>query len=165
MSLPVIDKDELLERLFASRGIGDVTWRRQLSRDSDAMFQLEVSASSGAVITSFWHVSGMPPDSGTPTEWLATLSRTIVNVQCSCPPLMAAERFVRRARHPGHLDGARSVADVLASIEALVPLGPFAFGEPVIVDTTRTVVGADVVRDVQARFVRCVTRLESDGGR
>jgi len=164
MSLPVIDKDDLLERLFGSRGIGDVMWRRQLSRDSDAMFQLEVSASGGAVVTSFWHVSGMPPDSGTPTEWLAALSRTIVNVQCTCPPRIAAERFVRRVRHPGHLDGARSVADVLASIEALVSVGPFAFGEPVIVDTTRPVVAADVVRDVHARFVRCLTPLAGDDG-
>ena len=32
LRLPMLDKDELLEALFESRGIGDADWRRRLSR-------------------------------------------------------------------------------------------------------------------------------------
>src|SRR6185369_1656876 len=59
MNLPVIDKDEILERLFEARGIGDAAWRRQLSREADAVMHDEVSASGGAIVSSFWHVPGM----------------------------------------------------------------------------------------------------------
>ena len=59
--LPVIDKDDILERLFASKGIGDAAWRRMLSRESDEVLQAEVLASSaGAILVSFWRQAGMP---------------------------------------------------------------------------------------------------------
>ena len=164
MNLPVFDKDEILEGLFERNGLGDAAWRRQLSRESDAMLQAHVVASHGAVISSFWHVAGMPPDSGTPTEWLAAISRTIVNVRCECPPQLAADRFVRRVRHPGHLDSLRTTADVLASIEALVPFGSLTLGELVVVDTTRPVDMATVLGDVAAGLRRCLTGLQPQAG-
>src|SRR3954454_1432187 len=74
LGLPVIDKDDILERLFAAKGVGDPEWRRRLSRESDALLQAEASQSTGAVLTSFWRLPGMPPDSATPTEWLLDLS-------------------------------------------------------------------------------------------
>ncbi len=36
LDLDVIDKDDILERLFESKGMGDAAWRRALSRESDA---------------------------------------------------------------------------------------------------------------------------------
>jgi shikimate kinase len=30
LNLPVIDKDDMLERLFEAQGIGDAVWRRRL---------------------------------------------------------------------------------------------------------------------------------------
>jgi AAA domain len=155
LMLPVLDKDEILARLFETRGVGDDAWRRQLSRESDALFQAAVSSSSGAIVTSFWHVEGMAPDSGTPTAWLGALSRTIVNVRCECPPPIAAARFVQRARHAGHLDGRRTAADVLASIQSLPAAGHLDIGETVVVDTTRPVQPAQLLRDVDAAFARC----------
>jgi hypothetical protein len=154
LNLPVIDKDEILERLFESKGIGDVSWRRQLSRESDVILRSTASSSRGAVISSFWHVEGMPPESGTPTEWLTTLSRTIVNVHCECSPRIAADRFFRRTRHAGHLDGSRTANEVLASIQALAPLSHLGVGEPVLLDTTNTVLPAAVLQDVGAAFAR-----------
>lgn len=38
LNLPVIDKDDILERLFDSKGVGDASWRRALSRQSDVIF-------------------------------------------------------------------------------------------------------------------------------
>ena len=158
LDLPVFDKDEILERLFDTKGIGDSKWRRELSRESDGILQSTASSSDGAVITSFWHVAGMPSDSGTPTEWIGELSGTVVNIHCDCPPHVAADRFLHRRRHPGHLDGTRTAAEVVASIEALVPYGPLAVGEPVVIDTSHAVVASTLRPAVEDGFARCVTR-------
>jgi CRP-like cAMP-binding protein len=154
LRLPVIDKDEILERLFESKGIGDAAWRRQLSREADAILQSEASASAGAIVSSFWHVAGMPPDSGTPTDWVAALSPTIVQVHCECPPDMAAERFMRRTRHAGHLDATKTAADVLASIQELAGRTLLPIGACVRIDTTGPVVAKAVCRDIEAALER-----------
>ena len=39
LNLPLIDKDEILDRLFGSKGVGDAKWRRALSRESDVLFR------------------------------------------------------------------------------------------------------------------------------
>lgn len=155
LTLPVLDKDEILERLFETKGVGDDAWRRQLSRESDALFQAAVSSSSGAIVVSFWHVPGMPLESGTPTAWLRSLSRTVVNVHCECPPRLAATRFAQRTRHAGHLDGTRTAADVLASIQGLPTPGHLGIGETIVIDTTHPVHPALLLRDVEASFARC----------
>src|SRR5262245_15783008 len=104
LDLPIIDKDAILECLFGSKGVGDAAWRRMLSRESDTMLEAQATASEGAILVSFWHLPGMASDSGTPTAWLSKLASRIVNVHCVCEPEIAAERFLRRRRHPGHLD-------------------------------------------------------------
>jgi hypothetical protein len=136
LDLPVIDKDDILERLFEARGIGDLAWRRTLSRESDTLLQHEAVASDGAILTSFWHLPGMPTDSGTPTDWLTGLSNQIVNVHCICDVETAAERFLSRTRHPGHLDGERSLRDVVASLQRLPTPGYLNVGARIDVDTT-----------------------------
>lgn len=161
LRLPLFDKDDLLEQLFEAQGVGDAAWRRQLSRDSDVMLQSLASSSTGAVICSFWHVAGMPSDSGTPVGWLSTLSSTIVNLHCECPPDVAADRFTQRRRHAGHLDDTRTASDVQASIQALAPFGSLEIGERVIVHTTRVVTAEALLRDVEAAFERCKARLSA----
>src|SRR6185503_2185997 len=110
LGLQLIDKDDILERLFESKGIGDAAWRRALSRESDTIFQDEAAASPGAVLASMWHLPGMDADSGTPAAWVLELSNLVVNVRCVCAPEVAATRFMRRTRHAGHLDGAATFA-------------------------------------------------------
>jgi glucokinase len=154
LKLPLFDKDAILEQLFETKGVGDAVWRRQLSRESDALLQAAVSSSSGAVVTSFWHVAGMPTDSGTSTEWLTTLSRMLVNVHCECPVALAATRFAHRRRHPGHLDSTRSAAEVIASIHALPVSGFLDVGERVVIDTTTAVDPTLLLEIVEAAFAR-----------
>jgi glucokinase len=137
LDLPVIDKDMILEELFTSRGAGDSAWRRALSRESDRIFQCQATASGGAILVSFWHQAGMAIDSGTPTDWLSALSDHVVNVHCVCPPEIAAERFLSRRRHSGHLDQDRSRAEVLASFRRIAALPLAAIGVRVDVDTSR----------------------------
>jgi len=136
LQLPVIDKDCILEELYESRGVGDALWRRRLSRESDVLFQAEAQTSAGAILVSFWHVPGMSPDSGTPTGWLAALSSRVVEVHCACAPEIAAERFVQRARHPGHLDKSSSYEEILRSLQAIPRCGALEIGTRVDVDTS-----------------------------
>ena len=137
LCLPVIDKDEILERLFELKGTGDATHRRMLSRESDLIFEEEAKNSEGALLVSFWHSLGMPSDSGTPTNWLPRLSRRLVNLHCNCPPEIAAARFLNRKRHPGHLDGARSGEQLLADIRRIAELQPPDIGRRIEIDTSK----------------------------
>ena len=136
LKLPVIDKDDILERLFEARGIGDKAWRRGLSRESDEIFQEEARKTQGAVLVSFWRLPGMASDSGTPTEWLSGLSNHILNLHCTCALEIAVERCLRRNRHPGHLDVQASKAEVMASIAAVSSLGYLEIGHRIEVDTS-----------------------------
>jgi glucokinase len=145
LDLTVIDKDEILERLFEERGIGDKAWRRQLSRESDEIFQAEAVSSPGAILVSFWRLPGMPLDTGTPTGWLPELSNRVLNLHCICPPDIAAERWFRRRRHPGHLDAESSFDEIKASIQANSLLGAPAVEPRIEVETSRGQLQLDVV--------------------
>ena len=155
LNLQLIDKDDILESLFESKGVGDAAWRRTLSRESDAILQRYATASNGAVLASFWRLPGMPVDSGTPTDWISALSDQVVNVHCACEPQTAADRFLRRRRHPGHLDDGASYSEVLASLQRLSALGPLEIRQRIQVDTSREPNLADLVREIRDTFDRC----------
>jgi hypothetical protein len=152
LGLAVIDKDDILEGLYESKGIGDSTWRRALSRESDLIFQQESEASEGALLVSHWHLPGMPPNSGTPTDWLGKLTRRIVNLHCECPAEVAVARFTQRKRHHGHLDEARSSAQILAGIQDLARFQLPAIGERVLVDTSAAIKLDDLVGRILRAF-------------
>jgi glucokinase len=152
LDLVLIDKDTILQRLFESKGVGEAAWRRTLSRESDAIFQAEAVAAEKAVLVSHWQLPGMPPDAGTPTGWLRELPGYVVNVHCICEPEVAAERFLRRKRHPGHLDSEASYTGILASLRAIERLGPLEIGPRVDVDTSGEPELDAVVRDIHDAF-------------
>lgn len=149
LGLPLLDKDDILDRLFESKGVGDDEWRRALSRESDLILQQDAARSMGAVLVSFWRLPGMPSDSGTPADWLRDPSHHLVNVHCVCSPEVAADRFSARRRHPGHLDDARSRAELVTSLHGLAHLPALNLGPRIEVDTTR-----DVFVDGLAQSVR-----------
>lgn len=150
LDLPLIDKDDILDRLFELKGIGDDAWRRTLSRESDTILRQEAENSSGAILVSFWRVPGMPSESGTPTDWLHAPSHHLVNVHCLCEPEIAALRFVRRIRHPGHLDRDASYADVLDSLRALTSLAPVELGRRIEIDTSQEPEIEEVIRAIRS---------------
>jgi hypothetical protein len=152
LDLPVIDKDDILERLFDAKGVGDAAWRRALSRESDALFRDEAERSNGALLVSFWRLPGMPPDSGTPTDWIPTLSARIVNLHCECPPTIAAARYCQRRRHPGHLDDIKSRDEVLRTIQGVAGLKPLEVGARVECDTSFEVDLPLLARRISAAF-------------
>jgi predicted kinase len=154
LHLPLLDKDDILVRLFETRGTGDQAWRRALSRASDEVLERDARASEGAVLVSFWRLPGMPEDSGTPTEWLSELHGLVIGVRCVCLPEVAAARFIQRQRHPGHLDHERALADVLASLQAQEQLGALRLEPSIDVDTSQLVDAEALAKQVQAAFSR-----------
>jgi hypothetical protein len=158
LNLPLIDKDEILDRLFDSKGVGDAKWRRALSRESDLILQREAASLDGAVLVSFWRLPGMAADSGTPTEWFGGLSNAVVvNVRCNCEPETAAERFLQRKRHRGHLDSGASYGKVLTSLRKISRLGPLGIEPRIDVDTSQDPNLDDLVRKIRGAFARRLT--------
>ena len=135
LRLPRLDKDEILESLFDTLGVGDSAWRNKLSRDADDELRRHACALPGAVIVSWWHHPHSASESGTPTEWLSSLAGELVELYCVCSPSVAASRFVSRKRHAGHLDAQKSLAAVQASFEEQASLGPLKLGRVLEVNT------------------------------
>src|SRR5579862_6614183 len=123
LDLPVIDKDDILERLFELRGVGDIDHRRALSRQSDSILREEAKSAGAAILVSFWRLPGMPPDSGTPTEWIEGLSDRVVNLHCVSPPA-------------GHLDAEKSEEETLLGIQAVARIPLPVIGRRIDVDTS-----------------------------
>ncbi len=97
LSLPLIDKDAILEALFDSLGCDDSDQRRRLSRASEEVLLTQAGSSGAAVLVSWWHHDTAPAR-------LTEIAQSLVEVFCDCPLDVAAARFAARERHPGHLD-------------------------------------------------------------
>lgn len=133
--IPMLDKDDILEALFESRGIGDADWRRRLSRIADQELIERACMLPAAVIASWWHHPRSSAASGTPTEWLQSLHGEVIEVYCVCSPNVAASRFMARERHAGHLDGQHMFEGLLESFQAQAALGPLKVGRTIEVGT------------------------------
>ena len=138
LGLAVLDKDEFLEALFISQGIGDAEWRNHLSRMADEVLREKALCSDTAVITSWWRHPSSGLDSGTRVEWLSSLPGIVIEVHCVCSPQVAAKRFLSRKRHEGHLDHLKTHADVLTNFQQQAALGPLGFARIVKVNTEQT---------------------------
>jgi len=139
LGLVMLDKDDFLEALFNSQGIGDAKWRTRLSRDADEILKAKALCSDGAVITSWWRHPSSSANTGTPIEWLSLLPGAAVEVHCVCSPHVAANRFLSRKRHEGHLDHLKMQADLVPSFAEQAALGPLGIARVVRVDTDQPV--------------------------
>jgi len=145
LQLPMFDKDEILEALFASSGVGNSEWRHKLSRLADEELCRQASGSSSAIITSWWRHPLSLSESGTPIDWLSSLSGELIELHCLCSPGTAAGRFMARRRHPGHLDGRHTHAELLERFEQQAVLGPLGIGRLVQVSTEEAPKVAEVL--------------------
>lgn len=149
LDLPLLDKDDILESLFASLGVETRADRERLSRASDHVLEVMAAASAGAVLSSFWRRAELSSSSGTPTGWLRELpGATVIEVLCECPPSLAAQRFAGRARHVGHFDRDKPPAELIEQLERLAACGPLAIGHVVRVDTRTTPDVGEIARAV-----------------
>jgi adenylylsulfate kinase-like enzyme len=147
LDLPLLDKDEILEGLFESLGVGDGDWRNRLSRAADEVLRRLALESGGAVLASFWRHPRSTKESGTPVSWLNDLPGPVVEVYCACGPKMAAQRFLGRKRHAGHLDHQKRQEEVVEDFVRMEALGPLGIGVLIQVGTSGTV---DVERVVSS---------------
>ncbi|WP_424247161.1 AAA family ATPase [Collimonas pratensis] len=139
LGLSLLDKDDFLESLFEKKGVGDAQWRRKLSQDADRKFIAEAMDSPGSVLVSWWRHPRSSVESGTQTDWLASLPGVIVEIYCRCGADIAARRFLERQRHPGHIDSRWSYTELLASFSEQASLGPLSAGEILEINTEREV--------------------------
>jgi gluconate kinase len=139
LGLPLLDKDEILESLFESLGVGGSDHRARLSRAADAILQRVAEQSAGAVIVSWWRRPESEATSGTSSTWLSSLSGEVAELYCRCAPQVAIKRFFSRLRHAGHLDHERSAAEELPRFEQYESEGPLGIGRLVEVTTEQPV--------------------------
>ena len=135
----MLDKDDILDGLFDSRGIGDSDWRSAFSREADEHFANEARRRDSACLVSWWRDPLANARSGTPTAWLAALPGAVVEVHCVCQAEVAADRFLARRRHPGHLDAMRTRESLVNQLAELARLGPLGCGPVLQVTTDRAV--------------------------
>lgn len=152
LDLPFLDKDEILEALYDSLGVGDAQWRNRLSRSADVIFQRLAHQTAGAVLASFWRHPQVTGESGTPTAWIASLVGKVVEVHCACSPKVAAERFSARKRHNGHIDRDKRGDELIADFERLAALGPLGLEPLINVDTEVEVDFDEVLRQLEEHF-------------
>jgi predicted kinase len=144
LNLPLIDKDVILESLFASLGIGDNEWRNKLSRASDTILWQLAASAHGAVLVNWWHRDTIKNE-------LRQLDGTVVEVFCDCPADVAHKRFIERKRHRGHLDAERLAENQIATQQPFD--GPLGVGDlQYTVDTTKTISIHAIVKDMKARY-------------
>ncbi|HEU4557900.1 MAG TPA: AAA family ATPase [Longimicrobium sp.] len=133
LALPLLDKDEILEALFDSLGVGDAEWRTRLSRASDHVLQRLAMRSNGAVVVSWWRHPLSHVASGTSASWLHSLPGEVVEVHCRCDSHVAARRFLARPRHGGHLD------EQGGAFERFVWPGALGIGRVIELDTEQAI--------------------------
>jgi hypothetical protein len=104
------------------------------------------------VLVSFWRHPQVAGESGTPTGWLRSLPGKLVEAHCACSPATAAERFLSRKRHEGHLDRDKRKEDLTAAFEQLAAHGPLGLGPLVTIDTGQAVDLELVSRELEDHF-------------
>ena len=139
LDVPMVDKDEILERLFRERGVGDAAWRTTLSRDADLELRHQAITLARGILVSWWRHPRSVRDSGTPVDWFGELAGVPLEVHCVCDPSVAARRFLARQRHQGHLDRRRGLEDLTNQFTYHASHGPLGVGPCVTVSTLEPV--------------------------
>ena len=152
LGLPLLDKDVVLESLFERTTPTDALGRNDLSRRADDAFRANAIGSGGGVLVSWWRHPRSVAESGTPTQWLASLPGAVVEVHCLCAPLVAAKRFVARIRHSGHFDDRRSLAELLIQFNEHAVHGPLGIGSLIEIRTDEAVNKSVLLRQVSHAF-------------
>lgn len=152
LKLPCIDKDDFLERLFMTHTVSESAHRRSLSRLADVELMESASGSSGAVVVSWWKHPESNTDSGTPVEWLDGLPGPMVEVHCLCTPEVAADRFLARKRHPGHLDSQWSRHELITRFSEQAAHGPLYTDRAVCIRTDQPTDANDFTAEVLRRI-------------
>lgn len=147
LGLPLLAKDVVKETLFDTLGVRDRLWSQQLgAAANEVLWALLPDCPPGAVLDLWFDPRR---DVGFAQRGLARAGvQTAVEVLCDCPGEVAARRYAKRIRHPGHLQADEvTLQRIRESGPLMAPLG---VGPTLRVDTTRPVDVADVVTWLRA---------------
>lgn len=141
LELPLLSKDVVKEALFDSLGVGDRAWSTRLgAAANEVLWALLADCPAGAVVDVWLDPTR---DAGFARRGLERAGvETAYEVRCDCPGDVAAQRYVDRRRHPGHLPADEPT---LRRIRAADVMGELGVGPTYRVDTTRPVDVAEVV--------------------
>ncbi|MBC7621199.1 MAG: AAA family ATPase [Candidatus Saccharibacteria bacterium] len=135
LAIPLFDKDTLLEAQFENLPVPDAKTRKNLSQLADHEFRKLACKVDSAILVSWWKHPLSLVDSGTHTEWLTELPGKRTEVHCNCSANVAAERFLARKRHTGHLDNRWTRLELIENFTHQAALGPLGIGEVIELDT------------------------------
>ncbi|MEH6631831.1 MAG: AAA family ATPase [Halopseudomonas aestusnigri] len=147
---PLLDKDDLLEKLFEEYPVYSFDDRKHLSRLSDDLFREKAENLNNAVLVSHWKPRLGCFDTGTVTEWIPDKFRNIIEVYCACRPQIAMTRFKLRKRHPSHLDSSRAPKDVERQLMSLAELYPLNLGTTLSINTEKPYDIEELLRLIEA---------------
>lgn len=156
LGLPLLTKDVIKERLVAtlppppSSDHDPLTWSRMVG---------------GAAMEVLWALASQPvtvmieanfrPHSTIERERLTALQRPVIEVNCWCPPALAAERYAVRARSGTRDLSTHAVSTLTAAMLAEFD-APMGVGELVSVDTSGPGDVGRVAMQVRALLARTV---------
>jgi predicted kinase len=126
LGLPLLAKDEIKEALMDGLGRPQaVPESRRLGKAAVLALLRVARYCPGAVLDSTWYGYALPLARALPGQ--------LVEVHCTVSPELARARYRTRSahRHPGHLDAARSDAELWGR-----PSRPLGLGPVVTVDTS-----------------------------
>lgn len=135
LNWPFLDKDDFLEKLYASEGVGSLDDRRRLSKLSNDAFQAAAISRNKVVLVSHWRPVAGPQNTGTAPEFVEAHFEKVIEVHCICSPQAAVDRFRSRTRHPGHMDKSRSYRDVEKQIQSMSHGYPLGIGFQLSIET------------------------------
>jgi hypothetical protein len=145
----LLGKDRIKETLHDGLGApaADLAWSRRLGGAAMELLWA-LAADAPAVVLE----ANFRPHSDYERDRISALGGRLVEVNCACPPEVAARRYAQRAvaSHPVHVVTSLS-PDFLAEFDR-----PVGLGELIIVDTTAPVDVAALAGQVRARLATAV---------
>ena len=145
LGLPLIEKDELKERLYDTLVTGDVEWSGRLGLASYALifsFARTVLGSGRSVIVEANFFRGSEEQFSTLPE------HRVVQIHCHAPLAVLVERYANRTRHPGHHDDSK-VNELAARFETGAHSPLDLPGELIEIDTAQPVDEGVIVTQVR----------------
>jgi predicted kinase len=128
LGFALLSKDLIKETLHDGLGApaADLAWSRKLGAAAMEVLWALAAASPSVVLE-----ANFRPRSGYERGRISALGGRLVEVNCACPPEVAARRYAERAvtRHPAHVL-ARLTPDLLAEFDQ-----PVGLGQLITVDT------------------------------
>ena len=149
LGVDYLDKDDFLETLFDEQGVGDTDWRRKLSAISNQRFIDAAQDQQAIILISHWRKPGATGASGTATDWIVDHYDRVIEINCTCAPDVATQRFVDRNRHVGHCDKTRTREEIAAWMTAIAQTLPLGVGSLITVDSEASPDIAALSRAVQ----------------